>query len=83
MADDADLKRLTDALLSVSAQTMATAAMLRALYTHHPEQEKIKATFEFLIAQNLAHQACLDNPNMAKMLRDMSEILTRPPMRLD
>ncbi len=77
------MKPLADAVLTLSAEAMASIAMLRALYTHHPEQEKVKATFDFLIAQHLTHQACLDNPSMATMLRGMAEVLTRPPMHLD
>ena len=76
-------KILGESITFIGAQNMAIVAMLRALYASHPEHEKVKEGFDQLIAQNLAHPACLDDPKNAKTLREMSELLTRPKVYLD
>lgn len=70
-------------IATLSIHTNCLIAAFRALLATHPEPEKVRAAHDQLIAQMLAHPAFLDDSGCGAVLRDVTETLFQPLVRLD
>lgn len=55
---------------------------VRALLATHPEPEKVRAVFDQLLGQMLAHHVSLDDSDRGIVLRDYAATLFQPPVEI-
>ena len=63
----------------LDAQHAALTAMVRALYSAHPDQDQVDVYFDQLLAQMQASEHFLTPPEEAARLKGMAALLKRRP----
>ena len=67
----------------LAAQLYCLSAVVRALVHAHPDPARVKAEFDLLLGQMLAHPGFLADPARGAVLRDFAQALFQPPVVLD
>ena len=70
------------ATLTIAVQMYGLTAAVRALLQSHPEPEKVRALFDQLLGQMLAHPGFLADPDQGVVLRDMTATLFQPSVEI-
>jgi hypothetical protein len=69
--------------LAIATQTSAMLCAVRALLAAHPNPSSVRTIYDQLIGQLMATPGVVDDPDQMAVLRDLTNTLFRPPVKLD